>query len=150
MILQVLIYLQTLVLAMSVNFGQSTQFGENDPGNPNPHLACVPGFNVKDDMPVVAHRKIPCGTKVIICKLNMSKCTKAIVGDRLGNHCKKWKKGKCIKYWSDLDMTRAVGKEIDHKGYEPVLYIDMETPSWQRKENLNLLKKRKHYIRLNS
>lgn len=152
-----LIYIQALILALSINVGNGTNFGPNDPGNPNPHLACmttllkVPNISVRRDMPVVAARKeIPCGSQMIVCNLNGTKCTKAIVADRLGNHCEKWKGKKCIKYYSNLDMTDAVRDAIDHNGYEPIIFIMLEEDEWKRKENLRLLLKRKKYIRLNS
>lgn len=153
-----LIYIQTLILALSINVGNATNFGPNDPGNPNPHLACMTTelriknpVSVRADMPVVATRTdVACGSELIICDIGGNKCTRAIVADRLGNHCAERKKGKCIKYYSNLDMTNAVRDAIGHDGYGPVFFIVLEQDEWQRKQNLRLLLKKKNYVRLNS
>lgn len=150
MIQVALIYFKTLLLSLTFNIGMSTQFSAIDPYNPNPHLACVRNTSLVDTMPVVAHRTFQCGSKVVVCKLDLTKCTVAIVADRLGNHCKVKKGRKCIKYWSDIDLSKAVGKAINHNGFEPVLYINMVGDECQRKQNLESLKRRKKYIRQNS
>lgn len=150
MVTTAFIYLQVLLLTLTLHMGNGTQFYARDSGNPNPHLACVSKTNLKDDMPVVAHRTFLCGSEVLVCKQDASICTRAIVADRLGNHCKVFKKNKCVEYWSDLDLSRAVGKAIKHNGNERILFINFVYEKWQREQNLKMLKRWKSYRRLNS
>lgn len=150
MIQMALTYLQTIILFFSLHTGMATHFSKIDESNPNPHLACIRNTNLSDNMYAVAHRTLPCGTKLMICAKDLSKCTNAIVADRLGNHCKKRENKKCVEYWSDIDLTPATGRAIKHNGFEPVLYMIIEEEEWKRKENLELLKKRKKYVRLSS
>ncbi len=104
-----------------LGMGMSTQFYAIDPYNIDPHLAC--GGVLVDTMRVVAHRTLPCNTKLLVCNKDLSKCTKAVVKDRGPYGCKA-KIGKdCISYRSEIDLSKQVSIDIDHSGFEPVYYF---------------------------
>jgi hypothetical protein len=140
-----------MLLSLTIHTGPGTEFGENDKWNPNPHLACssIIGnkMDVKDTMPVVAHRTLPCGSIVIICSNKTNKCTQAVVADRLGNHCKRVSNRQCIEYWSILDMTKAVTYALGIPGGGNVTFFEILEDEWKRRKNIRKLKQ---YIRLNS
>ena len=102
--------------------------GKNDPSNPNPHLACirVPGkkhhkiLDDKTDM-VVAHRTLPCRTRVLIHNPRTSRSTIAIVGDRMGYH-----RRKDGSFFSELDLAPAVARAVRSNGFEKMLIVALE------------------------
>jgi len=106
---------------------QATQFGPEDAHNPDAHLACwkALGRNYNDllnneDM-VVAHRTLPCGTRVFVCNPRTFMCAEARVGDRgpFGRYRMGKSKGM---YISMLDLAPAVARSIKFNGYEPVMF----------------------------
>ncbi len=107
--------IQALLLKLFLQVGIGTVFSSVDKYNPDPHLACSPNKILKDTDLVIAHRELPCFTKVIVCNVRTEKCSPAIVKDRgtfgiTGNH-----------YTAIVDMSEAVAKKIDSNGMEPVL-----------------------------
>jgi hypothetical protein len=82
----------------------ATQFSAvGDPWNPNPELACNPGRDLDDARDViVAHRTLPCGTRVKVCVVRSGACVEARVADRLG----RCSHGRC----SQLDLAPATAR----------------------------------------
>lgn len=97
----------------------STVFSSQDEFNPDPKLACT-NKQLKDKDLVIAHRTLPCGTKVVICSLK-GLCTKATVLDRgpygLSKDCK-----NCdIYHTASIDISFGVRDKIKHSGFEQVM-----------------------------
>ncbi len=103
--------------------GMSTQFYEIDEYNPNPSLAC--GGSLKDTMRVVAHRTLPCNTRLTICNKDLTKCTEAVVKDRGPYGCKVKVNKDCVIYKSEIDLSKQTSIDIRHSGMEPVFYFGM-------------------------
>jgi len=82
----------------------ATQFSAvGDPWNPNPALACNPRRDLDDTRDViVAHRTLPCGTRVKVCVVRSGACVEARVADRLG----RCSHGRC----SQLDLAPATAR----------------------------------------
>jgi rare lipoprotein A (peptidoglycan hydrolase) len=105
-------------------FGMATVFSSIDQFNPNPRLACTHKI-MKDTELLVAHRTIPCFTRIKICNVRTGLCTWARVKDR--GPYGKWPNGN---HKSEIDLSPAVQKKIKHNGFEPVfLYW---RPQWKR------------------
>lgn len=119
----------SLILSLLVFFGNSTTFSETDRFNPNPNLACL-HRPLKKGESALAHRTLPCGTRVMIYNLRTQQSTYSIVKDR--GPYGKYPSGR---YKSELDMTPRVAKEIGHNGMEKVLFIAEDKPKKQRAPN---------------
>lgn len=104
----------TIKLCLTVWAGTGTVFSANDKYNPNPSLACKSGQILNDRDLVVAHRTLPCGSKVVVCNVRTERCTSATVLDR-GPYGKT--KGD---YTSVIDLSPGVASKIKHNGFEPV------------------------------
>jgi len=107
--------IQILFLKLFLQTGIGTTFSSVDKYNPNPHLACATNKVLKDTDLVIAHRELPCFTKVIVCNVRTEKCTSAIVKDRgtfgiTGDH-----------YTAVVDMSLEVAKRIESNGFEPII-----------------------------
>lgn len=109
--------LLSLMMLLNVQYGIGTVFSANDVYNPDPSLACSPGKILKDTDRVIAHRELPCFTKVVICNPRTNKCTNAIVKDRGPFGVTKG------KYTSIVDMTPEIARIIKHNGKEKVIIV---------------------------
>ncbi len=106
----------------------ATQFAaKGDPWNPDPELACQPGRDLDDSRDViVAHRTLPCGTRVRICVVRSGACVEARVADRLGP-CRPH---RC----SQLDLAPATARLLrlnrrrGWNGMEPVTIEPLSGP----------------------
>lgn len=107
--------LTLLLFKLYLQLGIGTVFSSHDKFNPNPHLACAPNKVLKDSDLVIAHRELPCFSRVIICNPRTSLCTKATTLDKgpfgINNS----------QYTSVVDMSEGVQKAIGHNGFEPVV-----------------------------
>ena len=121
-----------LFTTITIHSGMSTQFSRYDSFNPNPKLACT-GEVINDKSLVVAHRTLPCGTIVRVCNKDITKCIDARVLDRGPYGCKKKKDDLCEEYRSELDLSFAVGKSINHSGFEEIIFLSKEDKTWVRK-----------------
>ena len=105
---------------VSARLVPSTKFGRQgaDKWNPNDHLACDPKVRLSNRMHLVAHRTLPCGTKVIVYSPRTGRSVRAYVGDRLGNH-----RRKDGSYFSELDLAPATARAIRHNGFEYIVLL---------------------------
>lgn len=92
----------------------------NDPQNPDARLACT-GKDMKDKSDyLVAHRTLPCGSKVFIYNLDNGRSIVVKVGDR--GPYGKTRKGK---YRGVVDMSPLVNKNLRAKGTANVLLMSV-------------------------
>jgi hypothetical protein len=116
--------------------------GDKWMGGPSPCLRRM----VRPTDRIIAHRRLPCGTKVLLLNPRNGKTTQARVGERgpYGACTKRsWKLGTpCPKgYWrvkrkssergvwrGAFDLTPAVSKSLGKKGIEPILLMVLERP----------------------
>lgn len=103
-----------VLLSLLLNFkiGMATQFSSNDKWNPDPFLACLrrPLRDTTDL--VVAHRKLPCKSRLIIVNPRTGKSVIAIVGDRGPRR-------------ASIDLSPAVAKKLEFNGKEHVLFAPL-------------------------
>lgn len=102
-------------LFFSMQLGLATNFSyENDKFNPNPYAACLRRDLRASDV-VIAHRKLPCKSKVFIYSPRTGRWVVARVGDR-GPRA------------ADLDLAPATTKALRANGWEHILFIPIFTP----------------------
>ena len=101
-----------------VDNGIATVFSSNDYYNPDNRTACHPYKKLDDGALVIAHRTLPCNTKVVICNKRTNLCTTARVVDR-GPYGITYD-GKTYQHTSIVDITHAVQRKIRHNGFEDV------------------------------
>jgi hypothetical protein len=100
-----------------VESGLGTVFSSKDVFNPNPTLACQPKKLLDDKSLTIAHRTLPCFSKVIVCNKRTEKCVQAVTRDR-GPY------GVTKNTWTSIvDLSVGVQKAIGHNGFEPVFLI---------------------------
>lgn len=127
-------FLLHLKFIMFIGLG-TVFWAQGDPQNPNANLACYhrPLNDYKDF--VVAHRTLPCGTRLEVCNMRTAKCAKAVVADR-GPYGKSKRDGEIV-YTAAIDISKPVARAINFNGKEMVLvYLDPDPP-----------KKKKKYVR---
>lgn len=80
--------LVALLFARNVEVGVGTTFdrAERDRFNPSSFAACLGRELDAARDQVVAHRSLPCRTRVLVCVLRTGACAHAIVGDRGPRH----------------------------------------------------------------
>ena len=102
-------------LATHANIGIATTFSaQNDPQNPDPHLACLHrDLDDSKDL-VVAHKTLPCKSRVWIYNPRTKRSVVAIVGDRGPRR-------------AALDMSVATTKAIKANGFETVLFVPIKS-----------------------
>lgn len=96
-----------------------------DPSNPDPTASCL-HRPMKDDKDVlIAHRTLPCKSKVLILNLDNGRTTLAIVGDRgpYGKHKKGRLKGR---YKGAVDLSPALNRKLKAKGEANVLVLGIQ------------------------
>lgn len=102
-----LLYLIKLIFV--AKFGLATNFShQGDPWNPNPWAACLRRDLRATDV-VIAHRTLPCKSKVLIYAPRTGRWVVAKVGDR-GPRT------------ADLDLNTAVTKKLKANGWEWVVF----------------------------
>jgi len=104
-----------------VDNGVATVFSSDDHYNPNNRTACHPYKKLDDGALVIAHRTLPCNTKVVICNKRTNLCTTARVVDR-GPYGITYD-GKTYQHTSIVDITHAVQRKIRHNGFEDVTLV---------------------------
>lgn len=93
---------------------------EGAPSNPNPNAVCL-GRDLRDSTDhVVAHRTLPCKSRVLIYNLDNGRSTVATVGDR-GPYGKT--KGR---YRGVVDMAPRVNRALRAKGYANVVLVGLK------------------------
>lgn len=128
--------IKAILFLLYIQTGIGTTFSTVDKFNPNPSLACRTGQVLKDSSFVVAHREIPCNTKILVCNLRTSKCIESVVMDRGPYGVIK------SNYTSVVDLSLKTAKAIGHNGFEPVvIFSPVRVPNEKPK---------KKYIRKNS
>jgi hypothetical protein len=123
--------------------GVTTVFSNHDKYNPNPHLACL-HRDLRDNEKALAHRTLPCGTRLKLYNIRTGKSSIAIVKDR--GPFGKYKKGEEAlnkniqpiigEYKSILDITPAVQRELKHNGSD-ILLITVEEFGWPKEYKRN-------------
>src|SRR2546425_1033452 len=108
--------LDHLILMLSLlgsgHVGTGTVFGSSswDRSNPQSRLACY-GREINDQKDlVIAHNKLPCGTRVWLFNPRTGLSTEAVVADRGPRH-------------AYVDMSRLVARSLGHNGREPILLV---------------------------
>jgi hypothetical protein len=102
-----------------IDVGIATTFSSDDLYNPNNITACYPHKKLDDNALVIAHRSLPCNTKVVICNKRTDICTSARVVDRGPYGLTSTRAG--LRHTSIVDMTMGVAKKIHHNGFEEVV-----------------------------
>lgn len=104
-----------LVTALGGSPQLATVFGapDWDRGNPNPTLACYhrPIDDARDL--VVAHRTLPCRSRVLLVLPRTGRAVVARVGDRGPRR-------------ADIDLSVQVARRLRHNGRETVLVIPLD------------------------
>jgi len=115
-----------LLLVLIKMFG-SAQYGtgymfkaHGDKFNPRPYAACLHRDMDDERDAIVAHRTLPCRSKVIVFNLRNSKWTVATVGDR--GPYGKYPDGT---YKGVVDMSPIINRRIQAKGKAPVVLIPL-------------------------
>lgn len=104
------LYLAKTIIALLINakVAVATNFSHiNDPWNPVPWAACLKRDLRETDV-VIAHRTLPCKSKVFIYNFRTKKSVIAIVGDRGPRR-------------AGLDLAPATTKALKANGMEIVL-----------------------------
>lgn len=102
-----------LYLIVNFHIGIGTNFSPNDIYNPQPELACRPGHDLNYIDLVVAHKKLPCGSKIFLYNFRNKRYTLATVLDRGPKH-------------ASIDLGPAVTKALRSNGEELVFYIKIQ------------------------
>lgn len=98
---------------MNLSVGNATVFYSNDLSNPNPNLACY-NRDLDDEKDLmVAHKTLPCKSKVLLVNLRNGKSVVARIGDR----------GPAR---SLVDLTALTAKILKHNGKEPVILLPLK------------------------
>lgn len=102
-----------LALILRAKIGIATTFSAVDDANPNPLLYCT--NKVLDDEKdlVVAHKSLPCGSKVFLYNLRTKRHTIAKVADRGPRH-------------AAIDLSPRTAKTLRSNGMEKVVIIPLE------------------------
>lgn len=159
--LELVLSLLTLLSGGNVEIAYSTQFakvdkvtGERDKhaGGDSPCLRRL----VRPTDNIIAHRTLPCGTKVRLTNLRTGKTTTTKVGERgpygacisegwiYGTPCPKgkWrvkKKEEDDGVWrGSFDLTPRVGRAIRHNGFELVMLEVIPRKVWRGPSRLAL------------
>jgi len=106
---------KAILFLLYIQVGIGTNFSSVDRFNPNPSLACKSGETLKDSSFVVAHRELPCNTRILVCNTRTSKCVESVVMDRGPYGVTK------SQYTSVIDLSLKTAKAIGHNGFEPVV-----------------------------
>lgn len=109
---------RVVALAGSLRVGLATTFSAHgDPGNPDPHAACL-GRDLDDARDVgVASRDLPCGARVVVCLPRRGRCVEGRVVDR-GPYGRR----RDGRFRADLDLTAKMRRRLGHDGYERVVF----------------------------
>lgn len=102
----------TLILKIlfAIHLGIATNFaGHDDPGNPCPYAPCI-HRDLRDSDLGVAHKTLPCLTKVFIYNPRTGRSIIAKVIDR----------GPKI---ADFDLNIAVTRKLRANGAEPIIWM---------------------------
>ena len=97
-----------------VHVGLATTFSSVDRWNPDPFLACLRRPLDDEHDLVIAHRTLPCRSRVLLCLPRTRRCVVAVVGDRGPVH-------------ADLDLAPAVRRRLRHSGREVVLFVPLSS-----------------------
>ena len=103
-----------------IDVGIGTVFSSDDEFNPDNKAACT-HKKLDDKGMYIAHRTLPCKSKVVVCNSRNSKCVLTTVIDR-GPYGLTFN-GKRVVHTSIVDMTEGVAKRIEHNGFEKVFII---------------------------
>ena len=110
--------LAAMTLFAGARVGIGTVFGSSSWDRHNPHdvLACYRPRRIDDSRDrVVAHRTLPCRSRVLVCALRSGRCVEATVGDRGPRRAL-------------VDLSRLVADAIGHNGRESVLLVPLPGP----------------------
>ncbi len=111
MTMQTIIWLVLLFLRMKM--GVATTFSSvNDPGNPDNRCYCTNKV-LKDKDLVVAHPKLPCGSRVLIYAPRTRRSVVATVQDRGPRH-------------AALDMSEGTTRALRANGMENILFVSLD------------------------
>lgn len=86
-----------------------------DPGNPRDELACAPGHHLDRVTPVVAHRTLPCGARLLLYAPRTGRTVIATVADR----------GPFGKNRDGIDLNHAAARALRSNGWESVVVVQL-------------------------
>lgn len=86
-----------------------------DRWNPHGALACRPGHDLDRVTPVVAHRTLPCGTRVLLYAPRTGRSVIATVQDR----------GPYGKNRGGIDLSAATTRALRANGWESVVVVEL-------------------------
>ncbi len=120
--------LLAFLASFHLEFGLAYTFSasEGPPSNPNPNAACL-GRDLRDDSDfAVAHRSLPCRSKIRIFNLDNGRHVTAIVADR-----GPYGKTRNGKYRAVLDMAPLVNRALKAKGQANVMILFVKSDNKQ-------------------
>lgn len=89
--------------------GLATQFSNNDKWNPNIYAVCL-HRDLRETDHIIAHKSLPCNSKLLLYNPRTGLMTLTKVGDR-------------GPVRSDLDLNSPVAKAINFNGYEKIIMV---------------------------
>ncbi len=106
-----------LSLAAQLRVLVATNFDvpDRDPWNPRGELACAPGRQLDRVTPVVAHRTLPCGSRVLLYAPRTGRSVIATVADR----------GPYGRNRHGIDLSAATARALRANGEEAVLVVPL-------------------------
>jgi hypothetical protein len=112
---EILLYLSSLLLNLQVGMG-TIFWAKGDRFNPDPNMACY-SRPLRDDLLVVAHKTLPCRSKVLLINPRNKLHTIATVADRGPKRAL-------------IDLSRATAKALKHNGLEPIIVIPLDKKAY--------------------
>lgn len=117
-------WIQILSLITHVEVGMGYTFSAvGDPTNANPWAACL-HRNMDDSRDrIIAHRTLPCGSKVIVYNLDNGRSIRTTIGER-GPYGRRKVKGR--PYRGAIDMSPLVNRDLRAGGEAHILLIGLK------------------------
>lgn len=103
-----------LALILKAKIGIATTFSAVDDANPNPLLYCTNKLLDDEKDMVVAHKSLPCGSKVFLYNIRTKRHVVAKVADRGPRH-------------AAIDLSPRTARTLRSNGMEKMLIIPLET-----------------------
>jgi rare lipoprotein A (peptidoglycan hydrolase) len=98
---------------MNAKVGIATTFSADDIYNPNPLLYCTNKALDDEKDIIVAHKTLPCGSKVFLYNLRTKKHVIAKVMDRGPRH-------------AAIDLSPRTAQKLKANGMEPMLIVPLQ------------------------
>jgi hypothetical protein len=107
-IVNAIVWLVTLALSPITHTAEATVFDVSrlDPGNPDDSLACVPGYRLRADQPIIASYTLPCGSLVEVTDTRTGRSIIAPVLDRGPRRARRPERA------DDIDLSAAAARML--------------------------------------